>query len=232
MSETKIIWKNGEPSSVEFDDIYFSKENGLDETRYVFLECNNLPEKWKNKNNFTIAETGFGTGLNFFAAWQMWDNDKNSSDKLQFISIEKHPLSANDIKKATSHWPELSEYVSEFCTKYDPKNNEKQTISLSAGRITLQIYFLDIKNALPNINEPVDTWFLDGFAPAKNPDMWGEHLYKNMDRLSTPYTSFSTFTASGSVRRGLTSNGFTVNKTSGFGKKREMLTGYKSQPQV
>ena len=118
----KLSWKNGAPFSEEFNDVYFSEENGLEETRYVFLESNELYNRWDDfDGKFTIIETGFGTGLNFFASWQLWEKLATTNAKLNFISIEKHPLSASDIKQAISNYPDLKDYAEELCTLLHPK---------------------------------------------------------------------------------------------------------------
>jgi len=220
-----ISWKGKTPLSKEFDDIYFSIEDGLCETQYVFLQGNNLPERFNSQDDFTIIETGFGTGLNFFATWQLWEKSENRPKNLNFISIEKHPLTKEEIKQVISNWPQFNQYVEEFCELYSKDNF--LSIKLAEGKISLTIYFEDIKTALAKINTKADAWFLDGFAPSKNPDMWQDDLFFNMSRLSHNKTSFATFTAAGFVKRALIENGFDVQKITGFGRKKEMLIGRK-----
>jgi tRNA 5-methylaminomethyl-2-thiouridine biosynthesis bifunctional protein len=223
---TKITWQDGVPFSPEFGDIYFSKESGLAETNHVFLSGNNLPTRWQNRQNFTIIETGFGTGLNFFATWKLWQETAAPKAVLNYISIEKYPLTADEIRKAISLWPELDVYVEEFCSHYTNKS-ALQNHKLNDGRINLTLIFDDVATALPHLQTAADAWFLDGFAPAKNPQMWNDDLYKEMARLTSNEGTFATFTAAGAVRRGLHAHGFSVEKVAGFGMKRHILTGKK-----
>ncbi len=211
--------------SKEFDDVYFSTGDGLQEKRHVFLDNNHLPSHWDGiTGNFTIIETGFGTGLNFFAAMQLWQQSNTKDATLHYISIEKYPLSADDIKQAMAQWPELAPYVNWLIESgYNPKAGKP--IKLMNGKITLTLLFDDINNALPQITDKADAWFLDGFAPSKNPDMWSDNLYQHMRRLSSTGSTFATYTSAGAVRRGLIAHGFTVEKATGFGKKRDMLRG-------
>lgn len=205
-------WKDGTPFSEEFDDVYFYPNSGLDEKRYVFLEGNNLPQKWHNfKGEFTIIETGFGTGLNFFAACQLWLKSSSPDAQLNFISIEKYLLSQLEIKEIISQYSDLIPYLELY-----PNGSDN---------ITLQILECDIKEALPQITKKADAWFLDGFAPSKNPDMWSDELFTAMKKLSHEGTNYATYTSAGIVRRGLAQNGFSTEKIKGFGKKREMLRG-------
>jgi tRNA 5-methylaminomethyl-2-thiouridine biosynthesis bifunctional protein len=216
----QVIWKDSNPSSAIFDDIYFSIDGGFEESHYVFIDGNNLLQRWQNYNgDFTIIETGFGTGLNFFAAYQLWQS-LNISGTLNYISIEKHPFSKEDIKKTIGIYPELSSILDKFLEQYPSSFIQLENCNIS-------IVFEDIKTALPKITSKADAWFLDGFSPAKNPDMWCEQLYKTMNDITKKGGTLATFTCAGHVRRGLQENGFQVEKKKGFGKKRSMLTGYK-----
>ena len=250
-----IHWdKNKLPISTRFDDVYFSKHSGLDESKYVFLEQNNLSTRWqqlKTNEQFIIAETGFGTGLNFLLTWQAWiehHNNQNTFEQnntLHFYSVEKYPLKLDDLKKALSLWPELNIFNQKLLDAYPPHTcrglhkiqfDNKVTLTLYLGEVTdgLQA-LLPIVNPGPEVesiestyginNPAVNAWYLDGFAPAKNPGMWRDDVFKLMNRLSRPTTSFATFTAAGKVRRGLEEHGFNCRKTKGFGTKREMLCG-------
>ncbi len=224
MSGTNLLWSDGTPTSEIFGDIYFSREDGMEETRHVFLNSNNLPQRWQTQSEpFTIIETGFGTGLNFFTALKLWQEKPDFP--MHFISIEKYPLAGSDIRQAISTWPELVCYFDEFLPQYNPQENGQSYIKMFGGKICVTIIFKDVKDALNDINTTADAWFLDGFAPAKNPDMWCDELFSNMRRLSKENTTFATFTAAGFVKRGLQNNGFNVEKIAGFGRKREMLCG-------
>lgn len=226
-----IEWdKKGTPVSRDFGDIYFSQENGLEETRYVFLNGNNLPERLNNhkETTFTIAETGFGTGLNFLTLWQSWHNYRQKHqfpEILHFISFEKYPLQLDDVIKSHNIWPELHTYASQLQAVWPAAIVGKHQCIFHEAHIKLDLWLGDVNTMLPQMENTVDAWFLDGFAPAKNPSMWQSCLFSNMALLSKPGTTFATFTAAGQVRRELTAAGFMVTKQKGFGRKREMLTG-------
>lgn len=213
------------PRSAQFDDVYFSAHDGAEETKHVFLDGNNLPGRWQGKDRFTIAETGFGTGLNFLMAWELFDKTADEGAFLDFVSIEKYPLSANEIRDGLSGWAErLSPYLDKMLAQY-PMRVPGFHRMVFDGRVALTLIFDDVITALPEVMAHVDAWFLDGFSPAKNPDMWSEDVFSNMARLSHAGTTFSTFTSAGFVKRGLMEAGFSVEKKKGFAKKREMLTG-------
>ena len=224
-TDAKVRWNDGHPESHAYDDQYFSIDNGLAETEYVFLKHNNLPQRWKNKSNFVIAETGFGTGLNFLVTSQLWLKESNSSQTLTFISVELHPLQKNDLLKSLSLWPELSEIHDEFVAQYPVNLSGFHRIVLFQGRITLLLLFGDATNMYSKLNAKVDAWFLDGFTPSRNSSMWSASLIEQVARLSRTGTTFSTFTSVGNVRRTIQAAGFEVCKSVGFGKKREMLYG-------
>ena len=228
-----IEWRDGQPYASAFQDVYFSTDNGLLETDYVFLQGNQLANRWQslNTDTFTIGETGFGTGLNFLCAAKLWLETAPKKAKLHFISVEKYPLGLLAISKALSLWPTLTELSESFLTQYEHLLNGATSIGMFDNRIQLTLLIGDATEAyqskdIKNKRPVVDAWFLDGFAPAKNPDMWQTALFKHMALLSNTNTTFSTFTSAGAVRRGLTDAGFAVIKQSGFGKKREMLRGY------
>jgi tRNA 5-methylaminomethyl-2-thiouridine biosynthesis bifunctional protein len=211
--------------SQEFGDIYFSLDNGLAETEYTFLQGNHLPESWQDHTRFCICETGFGTGLNMLAAWKLFEETAAPTQKLDLISIEKFPLAPAQISEALQPWADvLSPYLETLLGAYPMRVRGFHRINLTP-RVTLTLIFDDVQTALPQINAQVDAWFLDGFAPAKNPDMWCDALYKNMARLSHVGTTLATFTAAGDVRRGLAENGFAVEKRKGYGRKRDMVVG-------
>lgn len=209
-----------------YDDVYFSVEDGLAETRHVFLDSNNLPAAWSGKQSFTICETGFGTGLNFFAVWDLFERTAAPEAALHFISFEKHPLSAAKIRGALSHWvDDFGDKIEAFLAQYPLAIPGFHRVQLSP-RIMLTLIFGDVNDAMPDLSASVDCWFLDGFRPATNPDMWSEEVFANMARLSAENASYATFTAAGDVRRGLAVAGFSVEKIAGFGRKREMICGH------
>ncbi len=237
ITNAKLDWNDaGTPVSDQFDDVYFSNVNGLEETRYVFLSQNHLPQRWQDydKRRFTIGETGFGTGLNFLAAWQWFDkfrqeNPTSAVKELHFISFEKFPLNLDDLVQAHNAWPELAEYAEKLQKHYPIAVPECHRIVLDDGAVTLDLWFGDIKDCMPIVPTQqdglIDAWFLDGFAPSKNPEMWNQELFDNMAKLSKPDGTCATFTAAGFVRRGLIEAGFDMKKVKGFGTKREMIAG-------
>lgn len=246
-----LVWDDKQqPVSKQFDDVYFSRENGIEETRYVFIEHNQLPERWQNLStdqNFFIAEAGFGTGLNFLASWRLWDEiiaARCPTSHLHFFSVEKYPLTKADLQRALMLWPELSSYAKQLLDAWPP-HFIRGAHKLEFAGVTLHLFFGDILEGLQQIfpsagasleqQKPaafgsnrilIDAWFLDGFAPAKNPEMWQSQIFQWMAGCSKPNASFATFTCAGEVRRGLEAAGFRCKKTKGFGKKREMLSGF------
>ncbi|HIF9528285.1 TPA: bifunctional tRNA (5-methylaminomethyl-2-thiouridine)(34)-methyltransferase MnmD/FAD-dependent 5-carboxymethylaminomethyl-2-thiouridine(34) oxidoreductase MnmC [Photobacterium damselae] len=226
----------GTPVSNDFDDVYFSNANGLEETRYVFLQQNGLPDRWNDfsRRRFVVAETGFGTGLNFLALWQQFkafhaENPDAIVKELHFISFEKFPVTLDDLKKAHLSWPELSDLAQQLHAHYPPAVADCHRIILEDGLITLDLWFGDIQDCMPQVwtgdEGIVDAWFLDGFAPSKNLAMWNLNVYKGMRNLARSGCTLATFTAAGFVRRELIEAGFEMKKAKGFGHKREMLTG-------
>ncbi|PKH24454.1 bifunctional tRNA (5-methylaminomethyl-2-thiouridine)(34)-methyltransferase MnmD/FAD-dependent 5-carboxymethylaminomethyl-2-thiouridine(34) oxidoreductase MnmC [Enterobacterales bacterium CwR94] len=228
--------EQGTPVSRVFDDVYFSNQNGLAETRYVFLGGNDIPARFitHDRSLFIVAETGFGTGLNFLALWQAFhafrqQNPCHALTRLHFISTEKFPLNRDDLRAAHAHWPELAAFAEPLQQQWPEALPGCHRLLFNAGEVTLDLWFGDI-NALihtfdDSLHRQVDAWFLDGFAPAKNPDMWTPALFTKMAMMARPGGTLATFTAAGFVRRGLQEAGFTLQKRKGFGPKREMLTG-------
>ncbi|MCW9014415.1 MAG: bifunctional tRNA (5-methylaminomethyl-2-thiouridine)(34)-methyltransferase MnmD/FAD-dependent 5-carboxymethylaminomethyl-2-thiouridine(34) oxidoreductase MnmC [Gammaproteobacteria bacterium] len=225
MKQAKIEWQQGQPVSSVFDDVYFSREGGIAETEYVFLHNNGLPERWQGSEQFVIGETGFGTGLNFLTTVVHWLNSSSASAHLYYFSVEKFPLSKSDIQQALSVWPEFKPLLNEFISAYPPAVKGFHPLHLFNRRVTLVLMLGDVNEMLCQMKTQVDAWYLDGFAPGKNPDMWTDSVFEQIARLSHEHTRFSTFTAAGFVRRGLADQGFEVHKVKGFGQKRDMLAG-------
>ncbi|RUO41476.1 bifunctional tRNA (5-methylaminomethyl-2-thiouridine)(34)-methyltransferase MnmD/FAD-dependent 5-carboxymethylaminomethyl-2-thiouridine(34) oxidoreductase MnmC [Pseudidiomarina aestuarii] len=221
----------GMPVATEFDDIYFSNDNGLAESRYVFLAQNDLPARWHqhSRSRFVVAETGFGTGLNVLALMQSFLTHAPSHLHLHIVSFEKYPLQVADMQRAHAQFPELAAYATELQEHYPAPEPGCHRRLLAGGRVTLDLWFGDLLDTLPQwlptAKHVVDAWFLDGFAPDKNPQMWQPELYHAMASASAPASTFATFTAAGAVRRGLQAAGYTVSKAAGYGRKREMLRG-------
>ncbi|SJZ50624.1 tRNA 5-methylaminomethyl-2-thiouridine biosynthesis bifunctional protein [Oceanospirillum multiglobuliferum] len=231
LQHAKLDWdENALPLSSEFDDVYFSKASGLDETRYVFLQHNQLPERWQNFDysagqSFVIAETGFGTGLNFLCAWQAFQQTAPETASLHFISVEKFPLRLDDLKKSLSLWPELQVFAEQLIEAYPLPIGGVHRRHFAEGRVQLTLLQGDASTLFSSLEAKVDAWFLDGFAPAKNPEMWTDELFQAIRRLSDHGTTVATFTAAGIVRNGLKAAGFDVKKVKGFGRKRHMVCG-------
>lgn len=240
-----LSWNEaGLPVSTVFDDVYFSNDNGLAETQYVFLRNNGIPDRWPTHDRplFVIGETGFGTGMNFLAVWQAfraWRATQPAcgAERLHFISFEKFPLSHADLARALGQWPALHHEAQMLLAQYPPATPGCHRLILDEGLVTLDLWFGDIKDTLDQVWHPlkgglVDAWFLDGFAPSKNPDMWSEHLFSGLARLARTSATLATFTSAGFVRRGLQAAGFTMQKVKGHGNKREMLTGIRTEQPV
>lgn len=224
-SSSTLNWLSDTPQSSLFEDIYFSVDDGLAETNHVFLDCNQLPERFATAKTFTIAETGFGTGLNFLAAWQLFKLHAPATAKLHFVSVEKYPIAPDDLTKALALWPELSMFSEQLIVQYPYHAPGFHQLSFDDGRINLTLMFGDAVDCYCQLDAQVDAWFLDGFAPSKNPEMWRPELFQQIGRLSHSETTFATFTCAGVVKRGLRDVGFAVKKVPGFGRKREMLAG-------
>lgn len=225
LKPARVIWNQDTPVSIEFDDMYFNVQAGLAETEHVFLRGNQLPERFSHFSArcFTIAETGFGTGLNFLAARALWLEQAPDDAHLHFISVEKYPLQPEDLKQALTHWPALATGADQLLAQYPGTVPGFHQLTFDNGRVTLTLMLGDAIEAYSSLYGHVDAWFLDGFSPAKNPEMWQPELFQQMARLSRPGTTLATFTAAGFVRRGLQAAGFEVEKTPGFGCKREMV---------
>lgn len=224
---SSITWKNNStPVSTEYGDVYFSADNGIQESQYVFIDSNDLAIRFSDANSFYIAETGFGTGLNLALACKLWSSISRPESTLFFTSFEKHPLSLNDIRKAANNWPELEFFYSQFLPAYSNLKPGNNTLELNKLRTVINIIIGDINDTITSLTDSFfDCWFLDGFAPSVNPQMWTDTVISNVARSAKPKSTFSTFTAAGDVRRALVKHGFNVGKKTGFGKKREMIFG-------
>ncbi|WGK89082.1 bifunctional tRNA (5-methylaminomethyl-2-thiouridine)(34)-methyltransferase MnmD/FAD-dependent 5-carboxymethylaminomethyl-2-thiouridine(34) oxidoreductase MnmC [Pseudomonas migulae] len=229
LPHAQLDWDDqGRPRSRVFDDVYFSDLSGLDETRYVFLEQNALRERFAALpvgGKLVIGETGFGTGLNFLCAWQLFEQHAVAGARLHFVSVEKYPLSLPDLQRALALWPELKPFADQLLAQYVAIHQGFQRLILDHGRITLTLLIGDVLEQLPQLDAQIDAWFLDGFAPAKNPDMWTAELFVELARLAAPGSTISTFTSTGWVRRLLNAAGFKMKRTPGIGHKWEILRG-------
>lgn len=219
MNQTdRITWRDGGvPVSELFDDPYYSLENGLAETRHVFLAGNDLPARFAP--GFHIAELGFGTGLNLIAARQAWQAS-GTKGPLRFTSFEAFPMAPKDAEKALSAFPETGAYVADIAQALA---NPARPLIRPDLELTLVIG--DARITLPTWQGRADAWFLDGFSPAKNPELWEPDLLAEIGRHTAPGGSFATYTAAGHVRRALVAAGFDVARVPGYGRKRHMSVG-------
>ncbi len=215
-----IEWReNGVPMSRRFEDPYFSLDDGLAETRHVFLDGNGLPARFWD--GFHVAELGFGTGLNLLCAWQSF-RAAGVSGQLRFTSFEAFPMSADEAAQALAAFPELEVLAKPLLAAWSAESFVVETEDLRA-----QIVIGDAREKVAVMKNLADAWFLDGFSPAKNPELWGEDLMRDVGRQTVTGGTFATYTAAGHVRRALEAAGFEVSRVPGFGRKRHMSVGVK-----
>ncbi len=235
LEHAELLWQDTTPLSKRFQDIYYLPENGVAESAYVFLQHNQLEQRFihtQEKNtSFTILETGFGTGLNFLNAWNLWktvsDNTHHTHAHLHFVSFELYPLLSSELEKALSAFPELNQLSAQLIAHYPKRVHGFHRINFS-NQVSLTLYFGDALSGIQKLANTfkADAFFLDGFNPNHNENLWNAELFQALKKISlNKSTTFATFTAAGHVRRNLESIGFHCEKVKGFGKKREMLKG-------
>ncbi|RBI76003.1 FAD-dependent oxidoreductase [Roseovarius sp. TE539] len=211
----ELEWRAGDiPVSARFDDPYYNLGDGLAETRHVFLGGNDLPARFRE--GFRIAELGFGTGLNLLTAIQAWRHSGRAG-RLTYTAFEAFPMKATDMIRAQSRFPELAELIAELAPFW---HADKRRISLRD--LEFRLVPGDARRSLPGWTGRADAWFLDGFAPSKNPEMWETPLLAAVADHTSPGGTVATYTAAGHVRRGLAKAGFSVERVPGFGRKRHM----------
>lgn len=215
---TELEWKDGVPIARRFDDPYFSLQDGLAETRHVFLAGNELPRRFRD--GFQIAELGFGTGLNLLASCSAW-MESGVLGRLKYSSFEAFPVTSDEMEKALIGFPELSEIASDLVSHW-PSESAAFTLK---GCIDVEIIVGDARETLLKWSSFADAWFLDGFSPAKNPELWEPSLMHAVGTRTNPSGTFATYTAAGDVRRSLATAGFDVSRKPGFGWKRHMSVG-------
>lgn len=211
----KLDWRDGVPIAKAFDDPYYSLDDGLAETAHVFLAGNDLPARFGG--DFQIAELGFGTGLNLLVTWAAWDR-AGCPGHLRFTSFEAFPMQIDDMRKALRHFPQVGTFAEILLSEWTP---QKEQITLSNGP-TLHVIGGDARKTVPAWDGKADAWFLDGFSPAKNPELWEPDLLQAVATHTRPGGTAATYSAAGHVRKSLTSAGFDVTRTPGFGRKRHM----------
>lgn len=251
IKHAQLHWSDqSEPYSIQFDDIYFNNNQGVNESQYVFFEGNDLERRWFNflQQKFCIIETGFGTGLNFFNTCNNFLQFKQTNpgatlQKLHFISFEKYPLTHFDLQKALKKFPQFESLAKQLLHQYPLSVKGCHRLVFADSSILLDLWFGDINEQINNLsnqaingeiksNKIADAWYLDGFNPSSNPDMWQSSLFNKLVEYSKSEATLATFTAAGFVRRSLIAAGFEITKRKGYGKKREMLTGSLSKKTI
>lgn len=224
MRRAKINFDNA-VTSLEYGDIYFSKDDAIAESTYVFLDNNQLPIRFKkNKKIFSVAELGFGSGLNFLLTADLWHKE----EWLYYYAIEGYPMSTPDLVKTLSPFSDNLniKILNELLSAWDNLKLGANIITFPDFKIKIMLIINDISKFFTHIpNNSIQAWYLDGFAPSKNLAMWEDYIYLNMRDKSSAEATFSTFTAAAKVKRGLINAGFIVEKIKGYGRKREMLRG-------
>lgn len=216
----QITWKDGVPIATAFDDPYYSLDNGLDETRHVFLGGNDLPTRFRE--GFEIAELGFGTGLNFLVTWAAWDA-AGRPGSLRFTSFEAFPLALADMAQALERFPDIADRATRLTTAWHPGAGATE---ITPG-LTLHVILGDARETLPLWERQADAWFLDGFSPARNPALWEPTLLNAVASHTRPGGTAATYSAAGHVRQNLAAAGFDVARVTGFGRKRHMTRALK-----
>lgn len=219
----------GTPRSAEYGDVYHTRSGALGQARHVFLAGNGLlgeTPRWRGRPRFTLLETGFGLGLNFLATWQAWQNDPQRPARLHYIACEKHPVDVDELRRLHAAWPELAPYSEELLALWPPLLPGFHQLQLAGGQITLLLLWGDASQQLRQLRAQVDACYLDGFSPAKNPELWSPRIYSSLARLAVSGATLATWTVAASVRKGLTDCGFVLEKAPGYAGKRDMLRGW------
>ncbi|MEM8941540.1 MAG: bifunctional tRNA (5-methylaminomethyl-2-thiouridine)(34)-methyltransferase MnmD/FAD-dependent 5-carboxymethylaminomethyl-2-thiouridine(34) oxidoreductase MnmC [Pseudomonadota bacterium] len=236
LERAQLKWRDGAPYSRTFDDCYYSEHGGLEEARYVFLRGNDLEERFlrASQRPFSIGELGFGTGLNFIATWEAFARRAGQNARLHYWSVERYPLTTHELTNALQPFAQLGRYAAELIHAYPARIEGVHRLLFEEGRITLDLVFADALDALEDTvsfgGARFDAWFLDGFAPARNEDLWTGKVLENVARLGRRDSTVASYTAAGHVRRTLSGYGYRVEKRSGFASKRECITGRLLEP--
>ncbi len=218
-----LEWREGAPVSARFGDSYFSREGGLDESRAVFLAGCGLPEAWARRDLFCVGELGFGTGLNALALWELWRRTRPAGGRLRMVSVEGFPIGVYEAARAHAAFPEVAELSARMRAQWPARAPGAHLLDFPEDGFSLTVLHGEAGAALDAVEGRFDAWFLDGFAPSKNPEMWRGELFTRIAALSAPGARAATFTVAGAARRGLSEAGFTAEKRPGFGRKRERL---------
>ncbi|MBI1905226.1 MAG: bifunctional tRNA (5-methylaminomethyl-2-thiouridine)(34)-methyltransferase MnmD/FAD-dependent 5-carboxymethylaminomethyl-2-thiouridine(34) oxidoreductase MnmC [Rhodocyclales bacterium] len=216
---------DGTPYSPVYDDIYHSSSGGLAQARHVFIAGNQLPARWRLCERHTIVETGFGQGLNFLATWHAWRADPQRCARLHFVSVELHPFHRDDLATLHAQWPELADLAAQLRAHWPALTPGFHRLHLDGGAVVLTLLFGDAREALTQLQCRGDAFYLDGFSPSRNPDMWDPALLAQLGRLAAADATIATWSVNGRVRTALAAAGFHCRKIAGFGPKRQMLAG-------
>ncbi|MBC7282809.1 tRNA (5-methylaminomethyl-2-thiouridine)(34)-methyltransferase MnmD [Hoeflea sp.] len=224
----RLSWHEGDmPYSEEFGDFYYSRADGRAECRHVFLDGNGLPGRFAGRPRFIIGELGFGTGLNFLETWSAWNASAAKGASLDFHSFELHPLERDNMTRALSAWPDLAEKSSTLAAAWPDETAAGVSLEFAGNgtSIRLHVHAGPALKTLEKARMEADAWYLDGFSPARNPDMWSAELMRLVAKRTAEGGTFATYSAAGWVRRNLQAAGFTVEKRPGHGDKRNMSAG-------
>ncbi|MBT6137285.1 MAG: bifunctional tRNA (5-methylaminomethyl-2-thiouridine)(34)-methyltransferase MnmD/FAD-dependent 5-carboxymethylaminomethyl-2-thiouridine(34) oxidoreductase MnmC [Rhodospirillaceae bacterium] len=221
-----LEWRDGKtPVSTRHDDAYFASDDGLAESRHVFLAGCGLPDAWRGREVFVVGETGFGTGLNFLALWDLWRQAPSRPGMLHFLSVEAYPMSREQLARAMAPWQELRPLADELLAAWPEPHPGFHRLFLAEGRIALTLLVGQASDVLRELEAEVDAWFLDGFAPARNPDMWSPAVLGEVGRLARLGATLATSTTANTVRQELETAGFDIAAEPGFAGRREMTVG-------
>lgn len=215
--------ENGIPASPEYGDIYHSADGGLEQARNVFLHGCNLPDAWQDSSRFVILETGFGLGLNFLATWRAFREHPGRCSRLHFISVEKHPLARATLERCHAEWPALAELAGKLREQWPLLVAGYHRLSFDEGRVQLTLVFDDAEITLKQLDATADAIYLDGFSPARNPDIWSPVLLAQLGRVSGKGARLATWCVAGRVRQALQEAGFSIERKPGYGHKKERL---------
>jgi tRNA 5-methylaminomethyl-2-thiouridine biosynthesis bifunctional protein len=218
----RLAFQESTPFSETYGDVYHSAAGGPAQAEHVFLNGNALPARWAGRERFVILETGFGFGLNFLVTWRAWRRDPNRCARLHYVAIEKHPFSLPDLRTLHARYPEFEREAAELHSVWPMLVPGAHRVEFRG--VVLTLFFADIKVAR-DLRLAADAFYLDGFAPAKNPDMWSPQLMRSLSRRAAPGATAATWSVAAPVRAALEATGFAVEKRLGFGHKKEMLVG-------
>ncbi|HVE05730.1 MAG TPA: bifunctional tRNA (5-methylaminomethyl-2-thiouridine)(34)-methyltransferase MnmD/FAD-dependent 5-carboxymethylaminomethyl-2-thiouridine(34) oxidoreductase MnmC [Paraburkholderia sp.] len=220
---------DGTPYSPRYDDVYHSAVGAFEQAEHVYLRGNRLPERWRERRIFTVLETGFGIGINFLATWAQWRADPQRCERLHFASTEMYPFSSADLRRALASIvadAPISTLAKQLVDAWPMLVPGAHRVEFEGGRVTLTLVFGDALQTLPTLWLRADAFYLDGFSPAKNPELWSAAIFRALTRVAGEDATLATYTSAGEVKRGLAQAGFEIRKVDGFGWKRTMLIGH------